>query len=381
MIPSIQGLSVPGLNKGQVAAIIEDVLEDDTHCTIVIGEGKFGRVEDRSTRLASQSVPARGGEILFDNLVIKTIDLRGKQPQCKLADTQDGVMVTSDPKRGGVVHEVIANCVCTELFLSKSPHFVFMAGIGNCTADGTFEMYFENLVNRAERRVSSTQTEVEHISNLEQLMMFWQKTRHVITDDTVDALLLGVLHALHVMRKRCSMSHCDLHVQNVYIKAITDEPYFMGEVVTNYQWLCYHVQNQEFYVRMPGFFAKIGDMGYSRLRLGTTSFTNRYADTVRNIEKWQPYIVANGGEYPDHLHFIGEIINRFSRHYTCFDRLRERVYPLNELNGMQMMDVFEDGVDFDSLRCPNLAAVLLHLGVFDHLKRRPTSGKVLHIHD
>ncbi len=381
MIPSIQGLSVPGLDKEQVASIIEEVLDDDTHCTIVIGEGKFGRVEDRSTRLASESIAARGGQILFDNLVIKTIDLRGKQPQCKIADAEEGVVVTSDPKRGGVVHEVIANCVCTELFLSKSPHFCFMAGIGNCTADGTFEMYFENLVNRAERSISPTQTQVEHISNLEQLMMFWQKTRHVVTDDTINALVMGVMHALHIMRKRCNMSHCDLHVQNVYIKEVTKEPYFMGETLTEYQWLCYHVQEQEFYVKMPRFLAKIGDMGYSRLRLGTTSFTNKYADSVRNIEKWQPYIAANGGEYPDHLHFIGEIINRFSRHYTCFDRLRERVYPLNDLNGMQMMDMFEDGVDFDSLRCPNLTSVLLRLGVFDHLKRRPTSGKVLHVHD
>ena len=331
--------------------------------------------------MASESVAARSGNIVFDNLVIKTIDLHGREPQCKISDTAAGVLVTSDPKRGGVVHEVIANCVCTELFLTKSPHFCFMAGIGNCAADDTFEMYFENLVNRAEHKLSPTQTHVEHITNLEQLMMFWQRTQYDVTDSTVDALLLGVLHALHIMRKRCRMSHCDLHIQNVYIKAVTDAPYFMGETLTDYQWLCYHVQGQEFYVRTPGFLAKIGDMGYSRLRLGTTSFTNRYADTVRNIDKWQPYIAANDGEYPDHLHFISEIINRFSRSYTCFDKLRKRVFPLNELNGIEMRDIFDDGVDFDSLRCPNLITVLLKLGVFDHLRRRPTGGQVLHIHD
>ncbi len=389
-IASIYQVIREGGNK--LAVELAQFLSSSRYCTRIIGQGSFGTIEDRSKILMSKPEILMGKPVQISNLVVKELVVKRAAEQPDHEDqvypfyfsvSKDGkiriVDTDNKPEVGGFASEVIANMLCTELFRRVSPHFVYLADFSYC--GNRFEYYFENL--NFDHKTPNGQ--IKLMSSLWDHLYTWQNENVNVTEDMMSGLILSVFHSLHLMRINFDMNHYDLHAGNVYIKVLNDEKYFAGENMLKYKYFAYHVGNKIYYVQNPGFIVKIGDLGLAQFKLGNTWFINDYARTIRRPEMFQPYLEKTNGQNPDFLLFLSVLIPRFSKKFKSLERLKEIVYPFNDLNGTDVGEVFNDRGDrtFDATKIPLLKDLLLNQGVFDHLCKKPkiAESHILHIKD
>lgn len=388
---SIYQIIREGGNK--LAVELAQFLSTNRYCSRIVGEGSFGKIEDRSKILTHKPEVLMGKPVNFTNLVVKELKVKRAAEQPDHEDQvypfyfsviKDGKLRIVDtdnkPQIGGFASEVIANMLCTELFRRVSPHFVYLADFSYC--GNRFEYYFENL-NFDHKSPSTGQT--RPMSSLWDHMYTWQNENIDITEDTMSGLILAVFHSLYLMRINFDMSHYDLHAGNVYIKVLNDEKYFAGENMLQYKYFAYHVGKKTYYVKNPGFIVKVGDLGLAQFTLGNTLFVNNFARSIRRPEMFEGYLSKTKGQNPDFLLFLSVLIPKFSKKYKSLERLKEIVYPFNNLNGTEVGEVFNDSGNrsFDSTKIPLLKDLLLNEGVFDHLCKRPNiaDSNILHIRD
>ena len=390
LIPSIYQIIKEGGSK--LAVELAQFLSANRYCTRIIGQGSFGTIEDRTKILTSKPEILMGKPVNITNLVVKELKVKRAAEQPDHEDQvypfyfsviKDGKMRIVDtdnkPEVGGFASEVIANMLCTELFRRVSPHFVYMADFSYC--GNRFEYYFENL--NFDHKGADGQTRA--MSNLYEHIYTWQNDNVVVTEDMMSGLILGVFHSLYLMRINFDMSHYDLHAGNVYIKVLNDEKYFAGENMLKFKYFAYYVGNKVYYVKNCGFIPKIGDLGLAQFTLGNTIFLNNYARSIRRPDMFEQYLQKTKGQNPDFLLFLSVLIPRFSQKFKSLERLKEIVYPFNDLRGTEPSDVFNDrgNRNFDSSKIPLLKDLLLNERVFDHLCKKPkiADSHILHIKD
>lgn len=373
---------------GMLRKALESFLSNPLHCSKVIGRGSFGTVEDRSQVLLEKSEIFAGKTTVFPNLILKQqqiLDGRSVTPEhpdsiypfyFSVSGHGSSTVLDTDNRQetGGFLTEVIANMLCTELFKTVSPHFVYFAGFSHCR--GTFEFYSENIAFVNEEMFSFP------LSSLESHLNMWHRTDVPITEDMICSILLGVFHSLHLVKKNFDMTHFDTHIGNIYVKVLDDSNYFLGENMLKYKYFAYHFGPKVFYVKNCGFVIKLGDLGLSQFTFGKSTFTNKIARTIRRPEVFIPYYQKRG-EHPDFLLFLGQFISRFSQNFIALDKIAKNVYPLNARNGVDTSSFMEGGSTFDPDKIPLFADLVGNMGIFSHLEKPPkiADSRILHIYD
>lgn len=392
--PSIyQIIRSAGSKRKSLREEIEEFLSVNRYCERIIGTGSFGTISDRSRLLVTKPevLGVKRIPVNFSRLVVKDFALQPARVQPEHADQRypfyfsvikSGKLTIVDTDNnvnvGGFVNEIFGNMLCTELFRKVSPHFTYMADFSMC--GDRYEYYFENLGYDHTYKDGRQET----LSNLYEYLHMWQNDGIQIDDDMMSGLLLGVFHSLHVMNINFNMSHFDMHLGNVYMKMLNHDKYFGGQDMLKFKYFAYHVADKIYYVKNPGFIIKIGDLGLSTFTLGNTVFLNKFARIHRHPERFEKYLSKTDGKNPDHAYFLSHIFDRFTDRYKSLDRLRQIMYPMNELHGLLGKDAWEGGFhNFDSSKIPVLKDVLLNQGVFDHLCKKPkiSDSHVLHIKD
>lgn len=399
---------------GALRSILKKLLASKSHCSKILGEGSFGSVFSRKDILMHTAEVFDGRRTVFNDLVVKVL----KQPSCegcetvitkkgsvkkRLSTSDDGwddddedsdteiwspaaftvktsgkitiVHSKNTPKYGGVLGEVIANLLVTEMFRYVTPHFTYMAGFSSC--DKSFEMYFE-----AVGKTVTKSKKDDNLTSVEDLLTYMYNKNQPITNDIVDAIMLPMFHTLHVMKLNYDMNHFDLHIGNLYIKTLDDRPYFQGHNMQKFNYFCYHVGKHTFYLKNVGFLIKVGDMGMTQSRLGKTWFTNT---TAQDRDRYDEFIPNKrpGHQFWDWLMALETLVTKL-RAFDTIQKLNANVYPMSSLKGVDIKDVFwHDDVKLDVKKVPNVEEILLNFKVFDHLKKTPKCdpGKILHIHE
>lgn len=369
-------------------SILSKFFTRNRYCSKVIGRGSFGSIQDRSKILTHITDTAFGKPIFFPNLVAKEVNFRSKTtplyPDQKypfyfcIRKDNDQTVVDTDNRQnvGGFANEMIANLLATELFKKVSPHFVYMADFSIC--ESHIEYYFENIGFDFEWSDGG----VTNISNIYDHLSMWQQENVELSDDAISGLLFSILHSLYLLRLNFNFSHFDLHMGNIYVKVLTPDKYFAGENLMKYKYFAYHVDDKIYYTRNVGYIIKIGDLGWSKFTLGKTRFDNAMARMMHRPEMYVPYC-NQYKEYPDYVRFFANFIPRFSRKFKAIEKIKETVYPFNNLNGMLPLEILESDPTFQPMKIPTLKDVIKNLGIFDHLLKPPKAAesRILHVFD
>ena len=93
--------------------------------------------------------------------------------------------------------------------------------------------------------------------------------------DDIAVIYFQFLHTLYVCQNVFDFKHHDLHPDNVFITCITDEMYYRGQRLCDYEYFKYTVEGDDYYLPNRGFLVKFADFGLSSLSAGRPGHRRR----------------------------------------------------------------------------------------------------------
>ncbi len=361
------------------------IAAQSSKCVQELGSGSFGKVLDRTSTPKSRRLKVHGHTFRVP-IVAKILTQTGTTAishtgysfpflfKTNKSDTE--LRVTSCtvtrsaplkqskhlacPKGFSVVSEIIGNLLCNKLYFSLSPHFTYCDGWAVCERKpyATVEIFFEKVTY--------------------DLLNFMEVTCKVsrFQDRHIDSIIFPVLHSLWLMRQYFNMSHHDCFGRNIFI--VSTDRYEWKQKLKTVSHFCYHVRTHRFYLPNVGFIVKLGDLGNATFTYGRVTFTNTFSEYK---EGRLSHLKHDSAEYPDWLDFLSSISDRFSQSRTIHE-IKSRVFPFESLNGFTAADIVDEPELLGSgdRRLPSLETLLLHSGVFDHLRKKPTGRNIRILH-
>ncbi len=301
----------------KIYKILSDYRMVDKYCSDFRSSGAFGEV-------SINKIPTliKIGDDWFDEPVVKDLLDNGESTISFAKKKGYLYMINSGDPFG----EVVLGTIVSNLFYDKiTPHVVALLGHSKCS-EGT-EIVYENLTyGNADSGIAG---------DFRQFGYYMRKMNKKVSGEMLDSFIIQIFHTIFVLNSRFKLIHFDLEDRNIFVKELTDDPYYGVESMLEYDYLVYHLPDgKKLYTKNNGYLLKIGDLGGSVANYGKLIIENNFASSNLNsqkIRKFYPNYPKVGNFLPDAYSFVRRLAFKFGLHGSLLFKMLTQIPFLTDM--------------------------------------------------
>lgn len=292
--------------KININNFIADAKKNDSKYISTDNFGKYlssGSLSDVYLYRNGQKFDTNG--IIFKGLVIKRKKInKWNKYSGKISVTNNGLYCIDK-----LLPEAIINLTLSQLFINGiTPHIIVSFGYSTIKSVECILLEHVSYIIKAEKIIELT--------TVDELLSYWVSQTIVPSEETIDAILIGIIHTSMVTFDTYKLIKNDYNRSNLFIQGFNDDTvYYQGKSGKNIRYFNYILPNgSSLYIRNPGFLIKLADFGGSGINInGNNIFAEN--TSFKKIERMQKkffpnYPVTNGKYLMDYAKLFKIIAGR-----------------------------------------------------------------------